>query len=320
MRNLIPVFCMIFYSFGFVHAQGSRPQSQTPSPTSLNSQALQDLSDRENQVDRLKKISSGTDNSRILSKAVIENITKIYRRPTGKELKMLSPDKEDLKKFAEFLQQPNTGLVKLVKDFRCAEDINVVAVSPDCLKYTMPGAGSSYSFRTNSYQIGRLSDLTYTGDSFSTAGILLQGILVNIGDVPLNEVSLKTNGMTFLTEFEPASEIEKVRETNRQIINGVQNKGLTYRRSASAEENTTYILRSIAYKGNIYRSLQGIVYDELDFDKRKDIIVSFRIVRREADGSVTILWKELESKKSPRIKDLHKNETNIKPNNFVAKK
>ena len=47
--------------------------------------------------------------------------------------------------------------------------------------------------------------------------------------------------------------------------------------------------------------MDGFVYDELDFDERRDLTVAFRIVRRDAE-SVTILWKIISNQKSPAIK------------------
>jgi hypothetical protein len=68
-------------------------------------------------------------------------------------------------------------------------------------------------------------------------------------------------------------------------------------------DNTTYALRSIAYQGTIMRSIQTLTYNELDVDKRRDVIVVFRVVKRDADGSVTILWKELSNKNAPKLKE-----------------
>ena len=77
-------------------------------------------------------------------------------------------------------------------------------------------------------------------------------------------------------------------------------------------------MRSIAYRGNYYRAIDGFLYDELDFDKRKDVTVAFRIIRRDEE-SVTIIWKQLVEKDSPKVKRNNKEDSDVKENKFLAK-
>jgi hypothetical protein len=49
------------------------------------------------------------------------------------------------------------------------------------------------------------------------------------------------------------------------------------------------------------RAVRGISYNELDFDKRRDVIVAFRVVRMDPDGSISILWKQLADGESPKL-------------------
>jgi len=225
-----------------------------------------------------------------------------------------------LQEFDGFLSDDKTGLFKLLADVGCAENTNVVVAKEKCLDFTMPGAGNSYSFRTNNYRIRRLADLTFSGKSLHVTGILMHGIMVNIGDVPLENVTLQTGGLKFLNEFQPTVDVEKARFINGQLVKGISKDGFLYGRSLAAVENTTYVLRSIAYDGKVMRSVRGIPYNELDFDKRKDITVAFRIVSRDGDGSLTILWKELSKKDAPKLKKKNNEQnTKIKENKFVAR-
>nr|MBA3334881.1 hypothetical protein [Acidobacteriota bacterium] len=108
---------------------------------------------------------------------------------------------------------------------------------------------------------------------------------------------------------------------DRQLSEGVFSDGFQYRRGFYAVENTTYVLRSIAYDGKYFRAVEGVAYNEFAFDKRRDVTVAFRIVRKDSDGSVTILWKEILRKNSPKIKYQKRlDETNIEKNNFLAVK
>lgn len=44
------------------------------------------------------------------------------------------------------------------------------------------------------------------------------------------------------------------------------------------------------------------VFLQLVSDKRIDLLVAFRIIREDEDGSVSILWKEISRQNAPTIK------------------
>lgn len=239
--------------------------------------------------------------------SVLQRLTNpIYRKPTKDELKSIAPNPQLIQKYGAFLNQPGTGLTKLAADAGCAENTKVVVATEECLKYTMPGSGYAYSFRVRSYRIPRLADIIFTDNSFQTAGVRLHGIFVNIGDVSLEKVSLQTKGLKFLVNFQPETDFEKAKEIDRKLSEGIKSDGFLYRRGLYAQDDKTFVLRSIAYAGKYFRAVNNITYNEFDFDRRRDIIVAFRIVEKGADGSVTILWKELADKKSPRTRSKSK--------------
>lgn len=225
----------------------------------------------------------------------------LYRKPTSKEMTAIAPDPEMLKRYAAFLNQPKTGIFRLIADSGCVENSNVIDVREDCLKYTMPGAGNSYSFRTENYRIRHLADLTYSNGDLIVTGVLMHGILVRLGDLPL-DVTPQTAGMGYLVTFEPSTDFTMAREMDDRMISGVESGGYMYKRTAEASVNSTYVLRAIAYDGKVMRSVRGAPYNEMDFDKRTDVTVAFRIVERSADGSITIIWKELSRTNSPKLK------------------
>jgi len=244
-----------------------------------------------------------------------QNVEPLYRKPTKKELKAIEPRRELFDKYAAFLRQPKTGLTKLIDDKGCAENTKVVVATENCLQYTMPGAGSSFSFRTENYRIPRLADLTFTDKSFQAGGVLLHGIFVNIGNVRLEEVNLQTKGLKYLADFQPEPDYEKGKNLDLQLMQGIRNDGFLYRRGLFVVENTTFALRSIAYSGKYFRAVKNLTYNEFAFDRRKDVIVVFRIVEKDEAGNVTILWKELQEKDSPevkRVQPLNKNDESLK--------
>ncbi len=229
-------------------------------------------------------------------------INPLYRKPSKKELKSVEPERELFVKYAAFLRAQKTGLTKLIDDKGCSANIRVVVATEDCLKYTMPGAGSSFSFRTENYCILRFADVTFAKDGFQAGGALIHGIFVELGDVPLANVDLRTKGLKYLVDFQPEPDYEEGIEMNRQLTQGIVSDDFLYRRSVPANKNTTFALRSIAYDGKSLRAIRGVIYNEFDFDKREDVIVVFRIVQKDEQGDVTILWKELQQKDSPKIR------------------
>lgn len=282
-------------------------QSQDAPPGSSDSTSPQNRPARKQQTaeqrfDSLKSVGEYNYGIGAWTRATaMQSISRIYRKPTDKEAKLLAAGKDERKKFAAFLQQSNTGLTKLIVDRGCAESPSIFNISEDCLKYQMPGAGSSFSFREKNYRIDRLSDLTYDGEGFYSNGILSHALITNVGDVALENISEQTKVFKFLNDFQISADFEQARKTDKKVIDGMESDGLVYSRSAEAKENATYILRVIAYRGNVYRAFDGLVYDELDFDERRDVTVAFRIINRNPE-SVTILWKILSDQKSPALK------------------
>ncbi len=231
-----------------------------------------------------------------------KKMTSLYRKPDKSETKILKPDEQHLKKYADFLKKENTGLIKLIPDQGCESGAKVINVSPNCTKYNFPGAGSSYSFRLKTYRIRRLADITLVKNSLSTRSILNGAIFVVLGDVPIENVNLNTPELNFLQKYKPVKNSKQALEAARRFAGGVQKNGFIYGRGILISKNQTFAMRSIAYRGKYRRSEAKVVYNELDFDKRRDIIVTFRIIDVETDGSATIAWKILRELKSPKLK------------------
>ncbi len=283
-----------------------------PSPTPNLAAEKRERMNQINTTSRRFEVSRGTSLYGFTRRGSVyyyDTIRNFYRKPTRDEAEILETDPEDLTRYASFLKTGKSGIVKLFQDTGCSDYSIIVDASEECLRFSMPGAGASFSFRTGNYRIWRLSDLTYFGEEFQSLGVLLHGIIVNIGDVPIENVTLKTEGLSFLVSFQPADEFHKAKQIDQDFVKGVEADGFHYARSAVLEENRTFVMRSIAYRGTVFRVFQGITYNELDFDTRKDIFVAFRIVRRDGE-SVTIVWKELARKDSPKIKIPPKSDDN----------
>jgi hypothetical protein len=135
-----------------------------------------------------------------------------------------------------------------------------------------------------------------------TDGILAQGILVSLGSVELENVSLESEGLRYLKTFLPQASSAEAQKQYQQVMRGVRIGRHEYRKALPARENTTYALRVVAYRGNIFRTFRGYRFDLLEGDKRIDLTLVFRVIRKDQDGTLTLLWKTLERRESPRLK------------------
>ncbi len=230
------------------------------------------------------------------------NLLGMYRKPSKEDLEILKPSQNVLDKYAGFLKQPDSGIFKLNADGRCAQNTETVSGDETCSNYKIPGGGTSFSFRYKSHRIPRLADLILESNILKTFAAMQQGAMVNLGDVPLESVSLQSKGLRYLIDLELVSDESDLAKTEELLGKGITADGFVYGLGFYVKENMTFALRSVAYEGKLMKSLNGIVYDEFKFDKRKDVLIAFRIVEKEGNGNVTIAWKELSRRDSPVLK------------------
>lgn len=230
--------------------------------------------------------------------------------------KKLRPNAEDLAKYADFLKKPKTGIFRLMNDVECDSNVYVIRVDDGC-QNSIPGS-SFYSFREREYTSAYLSDIRFKDGLLISDGLLSQNILVRLGNVPLESLSTSSEGMKFLVNFVP--EIVNTAATKQyiEIVKGVRADRYEYRKVLPAAENMTYAMRVIAYRGSFYRSFRGWIFDLISGDDRFDLVVGFRVIRKEEDGNVTILWKELERKKSPKLRYDKNKDKNVRPKEFIS--
>lgn len=218
---------------------------------------------------------------------------------TKEQKRRLAPDLLDLRRYEKFLQQPKTGIIRLMPDIGCTENINIIKADQVCLNF-IPES-SYYSFREKEHTIELLADLRLKNGYLITDGILSQGILVKLGEIELEKVFGENEGLKFLSSFSPDPQSPEAQKQYIQMMRGVEVGNYEYKKALPIIENMTYALRVVAYRGNVFRSFRGFRFDLLDGDKRIDLTLAFRIIRKEKDGSVTLLWKEIERKDAPRL-------------------
>lgn len=299
-RLNIILLLLLFFNLSAA-AQFSATPTPTPRPGSRQANVPSVAADND-KYDRLRSIELMIPKDRANAHPILDPQKGLYRRPGKDETKILAVSEPLLARYAEFLNLPDTGIVKLNAAANCVSDTDSVVLSEKCAVFRMPGAGIAYSFRTESYRIPRLADLILLDGVFKTGGVYQQVIMAPIGDVSIEKVTLDSMGMKYLVDLEPVRDSNDFMRFDAEITKGIDVNGLLYRKGHVLREDSTFALRSIAYRGKYMRSVDGISYDELDFDKRRDVIVAFRVVEKDAAGNITIVWKRLRDIESPKLK------------------
>jgi len=195
------------------------------------------------------------------------------------EDQFLAPAKEDRAAYAEFLRQPDTGLIRLLP--REVYDSWVLKDRRKTL--TIRGGGAYYSFTRLTHEYGSGEDIGLEQGSLKVgfAGANY-GMLTNLGEVPLEEIVLEHPSVTFLAEHSAATAEPQARLEQRRFMTGATIDNAVYKNALPVVVGSTYLLRSIDYDAS-------------------DVIVVLRVVRKDDDGSVIIAWKLLKKYPKPEL-------------------
>ena len=225
-----------------------------------------------------------------------------FRKPTKEDLRLIAPDAAIREKYADFLRQPDTGLIRLLSDAGCQESASIIVATEFCIKYKNLFGGSSYSFRNETYTLGRFSDVVYKTGVLYSYGKMTLGFITDLGEgVSPAGVSAKTSGAKYVFDFAPPETLAQIEAASAKFQKGVVADGFSYRKFHALQENHTYLIRSIAYRRRERVERNKVVYDELTHDNRKDVIVVFQVVRLSGEDGVTLLWKQLQRKDVAKI-------------------
>lgn len=212
--------------------------------------------------------------------------------PNSTEKGLLSVDLADEERFADLLAQPNTGIARLLP---LSSQGRVVSVSqPEA--YRRPGFtyfAATYSFSKRKH--GNCLNGWHGNPGMGWAELRLKegilgtaimedsvGLMVRLGDVPLETVTVQTAGVADLDILKPPTDSTGAKNMAENSLRGIKVSEFTYSSRIPANLNTTYVLRST-------------------MRKRADVLVAFRIVQSDSDG-ITILWKKLKEYPKPSWK------------------
>ncbi|MBX7173430.1 MAG: hypothetical protein K1X72_20850 [Pyrinomonadaceae bacterium] len=295
----IPLFCLS----GF---------AQTPPPTPTPSQRVGGTDwERKSEVQRKqdddawlasKKVEISTVSSPAASKppsGLDFAKATTAMSPTAAQMKILAPSNDDLARYSAFLSQKKTGIFRIFPVLDCGDSRIIQAGSP-CVD-AIP-LSSYYSFRKKNYSPQSLADLELRDSKLVTNGKLANGIMVSLGDVPIESITLATLEVARLTDFPFVKSEQELSARSTQLQNGIKVGDFLYSSSLPVIENNTYAIRVIAYRGLDYSRGTDPYFPLYEWDKRNDILVVFRTIRNDGSGNYTLIWKELQRKNTPKIK------------------
>jgi hypothetical protein len=191
----------------------------------------------------------------------------------AKEAALLAPSKEDRRTYAEFLSQPDTGLVRLLPREKWDG------------KLSTRGGGAYYSFTRLRHDYDYGTNIGFEQGTLSArlAGASF-GFMANLGDAPLEMVTAETEAVQFMASYKTPSFEPDARKSQMQFAGaGHEAGGVAYRDTVPVTVGSTYALRSVEYNNS-------------------DVLVVFRVLRKDSDGSITLLWKMLEKYPKPELR------------------
>ena len=212
------------------------------------------------------------------------------------EKKLLAADAQQLQKYERFLRQSGTGLCKLLNIDETRLAIN--DIKTDHAFPHLVGLGAYFSFAKQTHnpdewaQI-RLKDgalypayIEMKRTTLASSGGMAQSfvytsgyslaLFITLGNIALDDITRQHPALRFLVELQPPTQYQDFINQVKQFRAGITLGQQRFQSSISARAETTYAMRAINYK-------------------KADVIIAFRILQQDADGSLHILWKQLQS-------------------------
>lgn len=147
-------------------------------------------------------------------------------------------------------------------------------------KLRVQGGGSYYSFTTKSHDYQKIAQIGLEQNNLNVgfAGADY-GFITDLGEISLTDITKDTAEAIFLANYRPPTNEPEVRIEQRRAHN-YETGGISYKNRLPAIVGHSYVLRAISFEN-------------------ADVLVAFKIHRRDADGSLIIFWKSLENFEKP---------------------
>lgn len=282
MKKLILLIIILFGNLIFVSGQ-SNPENDSAMAEAQRIEAERNRKDYYRKVGRTENERHKPD-SRLL---------RLKNKLTKSEKEKIKPSQEDFIRYKQFLKKSKTGLVKIFPDFNCP-DLIINADNENCLQAVqIKGNASYYSFRQKTHTKDIWSDVHFA-DNRLDAGFAKNslGIFTDLGELSLESLDKNSPELKRLNDYRLPESHREMDFQKKELESGkLEEKGFSSK--ATVKLDTTFGLRLINYWR--FRRYYG--------NENADILIVFRVVRKDTDGTITLLWKELQRKDTPEIKN-----------------
>jgi len=232
--------------------------------------------DAQRRLDEMQRRQDLMNNSTMHGNAGPGVVFKPESKLNAKERMLLATYPDDQKKYAEFLRQPGTGLFRLLP--RESKDIvNVESLKSGDGILPIKGWGAYYSYSKLRHELDEWSEIGLQNGTFLVGFARRSlGFVGSLGDVPLEAVTLDSKEVSYLHTLVPSTAYQEIIAQGDESIRRLRAGGFLYSSTIAALADNTYVLRSTT-------------------SGKADLLVAFRVIREDADGSLHILWKKLAS-------------------------
>jgi hypothetical protein len=187
----------------------------------------------------------------------LENLSKLKDEANRLEQLILSPDKQDIESAEK-------------------EKVNVFRILPrekyDNSSSSVRGGGAYYSFTKQSNSYDEIPQIELQQDKLLVGFYgVSYGFITDLGKTSLNEIGEQTKSFSFLIEYQPPSNVPDGR-IEQQRARDFEVEGTNFKNRLPVIVGHSYLLRAITY-------------DEAD------VMVAFKVQRKDDDGSLIIFWK-----------------------------
>ncbi len=145
------------------------------------------------------------------------------------------------------------------------------------------GGGAYYSFVRKTHEYGQGSDISLERGELKVgfAGADY-GMFLNLGDISLDQVTSDHAATRALLNYTPPLKEADVRAEYQKLWQGIELTDFNFKSRVQPSVSNTYLLRSIS-------------------PERSDILVAFRIVRKDTDDSLILVFKVLKNFPKPTL-------------------
>ncbi len=230
-------------------------------------------------------------------------------------------DPQEEQAYAKILQQPNTGIFRVLPATAYQRPQNVLQnrLQPSVRdRHPFPVIGQTRQNFTPTLPLKLVNP--HTNPEQTHLQIIPQGLdysfMVDLGNIPIEKLDPQLQNIptpireAFLT-YQPPQLFSQIQTERRRILSR-KNPNPIFQPSLPANLERTYLVRIIQYQlpreitENIFLTPQQRLHIDsiLKNTQASDTILALRPVRQRRDGSYTVIWRVLHQMPDPVIQDL----------------